>query len=679
LKPTPSPSTADPTFLPTTYTASVAPSPKPTASPTTVTNTQRPSNIYERYGSTGNVYFYPDTEEVCNDLEIDIRFSLKLDYNSKFPLYFSTPGLTSGPCNTDTVVGQNLTEIAIKENNQFSVNFQEGRYENLFMDSMLVVTLVDVINLKIVANTNYRILIDRSVGLKRACLYNATWKVQAKTPDGRVAYTGKLNLNEVYQKKCFMFHTRLQFISPTLQYFAGINMSFYAGFIMDSTTKIDIALPGFTTYDNAKYPLNQGISNGSDYVKQRGEDFIFSEYSTNSGTNWTIRWYEAGRKSQNKMFNNETFIRLSLPSGWLTPKQYWIYLPRDKSKIVPICGHPTNDPKFTFKVNSKKIFINTTRFSQTDAVGSGCTTMSNCNSHGMCDFCTQKCNCYDGFGSAKDMAYAVSNDFLPDCSARACPVGRATGKVSAVYGGNMHPLTECSNNGICDRSAGECKCFSGFGGSACEKMDCPIGPNGQVCSGRGMCTSIKALTYKKAALPLLSSTGVYTYGFRRDTYSATNTWDADLGRMCLCDSSWTVGFGSGETNTAEYFGPACEYRHCPSGDDPFTRNVDETNCQGKTSPSGGSDVGALGNKCHVDCSNRGVCDFKTGECFCLPGYFGVNCAKRQWVDGKIIRKDDKISGYNAGYTSTGIYRDSANYEYDRAKPHEEFFEGVYGV
>jgi EGF-like domain len=30
--------------------------------------------------------------------------------------------------------------------------------------------------------------------------------------------------------------------------------------------------------------------------------------------------------------------------------------------------------------------------------------------------------------------------------------------------------------------------------------------------------------------------------------------------------------------------------------------------------------GAPGNKCHVDCSEQGVCDTKTGICKCFKGY-----------------------------------------------------------
>jgi hypothetical protein len=64
---------------------------------------------------------------------------------------------------------------------------------------------------------------------------------------------------------------------------------------------------------------------------------------------------------------------------------------------------------------------------------------------------------------------------------------------------------------------------------------------------------------------------------------------------------------------------------CPSGDDPLTVGVDETDCSGKLA-DGGFGTGALGNKCHVDCANQGVCDYSSGVCRCYEGFYGSNCA-----------------------------------------------------
>jgi len=119
------------------------------------------------------------------------------------------------------------------------------------------------------------------------------------------------------------------------------------------------------------------------------------------------------------------------------------------------------------------------------------------------------------------------------------------------------------------------------------------------------------------ALPLNNLT---TYqGFPDST-----TWDEEMIYGCVCDSEWTVGLGSGERQEPEWFGPDCSQRHCPSADDPRTESVDETNCLGKKAKWSNA-KGLAGNVCHVDCSNRGTCDFKTGQCSCYEGYFGLAC------------------------------------------------------
>ena len=36
-------------------------------------------------------------------------------------------------------------------------------------------------------------------------------------------------------------------------------------------------------------------------------------------------------------------------------------------------------------------------------------------------------------------------------------------------------------------------------------------------------------------------------------------------------------------------------------------------------------VGQAGNKCHVECSRRGLCNWQTGVCSCFEGFAGHNC------------------------------------------------------
>jgi hypothetical protein len=192
-----------------------------------------------------------------------------------------------------------------------------------------------------------------------------------------------------------------------------------------------------------------------------------------------------------------------------------------------------------------------------------------------------------------------------------CPHDRAwvdvpTGEYTA------HANAECSNKGICDPMTGFCTCFPGFTGNACQRKQCPSD-----CSGHGRCVSMREMATLPHALPLSAAEVKY------EGYEDTITWDQDKIYGCVCDSSWAVGLGSGQKQQPEYFGPDCSLRHCPSGNDPNTQ-VDEENCAGKLAV-GGKGTGVTGNKCHVDCSNRGICDYTTGLCECFSGYGGESC------------------------------------------------------
>jgi hypothetical protein len=89
-------------------------------------------------------------------------------------------------------------------------------------------------------------------------------------------------------------------------------------------------------------------------------------------------------------------------------------------------------------------------------------------------------------------------------------------------------------------------------------------------------------------------------------------WDHDTLTACICDSSWPVGLERGEIQQSEWFGPDCSLRHCPSGDDPTTPYVNETEGEGVVA-AGGRGIGLAGNALHVDCSNLGICNHGDGE------------------------------------------------------------------
>ena len=251
---------------------------------------------------------------------------------------------------------------------------------------------------------------------------------------------------------------------------------------------------------------------------------------------------------------------------------------------------------------------------------------NNCNGHGRCISLGSgpTCECAIGWGNTDDITEYRS----PGCDKRVCPAGEAWASSAIQRRGGVtsaHLLRECSNVGICNRDSGECACPYGYFGEACEKKGCP-----NDCSGHGRCLSMQQLSQKADALPLSAFVQNDTYAqflglgeFLNGSYYSA-AWDAHKLYGCLCDSSWAVGLGAGERQSPEWFGPDCSMRHCPSADDPLTTTVDETDCFNTT--TGPTPVnGSVGNLCHVDCANRGVCNYRTGACACFKGHYGHDC------------------------------------------------------
>ena len=259
------------------------------------------------------------------------------------------------------------------------------------------------------------------------------------------------------------------------------------------------------------------------------------------------------------------------------------------------------------------IFLGERRLTKAELTGTLC--LNSCSGHGKCMISRKHgaaCRCYIGWGAKTD----ITSYRAPDCSSQSCPSGKAWAWV-ATNNVSSHSIRECSNRGICDHSTGNCNCAPGYTGMACDRRLCP-----NDCSGHGRCLSMKMLASHVDAWPLSLSSS-YISRSNLGPVASDTPWDDSMIFGCLCDSSWPVGLGQGQRQASEWFGPDCSRRHCPTGDDPQTAH-NETNCYG-VKANGGNGIGELGNLCHVDCSNRGICDYTSGSCRCFQDFYGPNC------------------------------------------------------
>lgn len=115
--------------------------------------------------------------------------------------------------------------------------------------------------------------------------------------------------------------------------------------------------------------------------------------------------------------------------------------------------------------------------------------------------------------------------------------GLSENMANEVTATRAHRYAECSNVGLCDRTSGDCKCFPGYEGSACQRHSCPTAVEGTYCSGHGIC----------------ESTGDY-YKVKA---SETPNWEFDKFYKCKCDKGWD--------------GIMCDSRICPTGIDPVVQ------------------------------------------------------------------------------------------------------------
>jgi hypothetical protein len=145
----------------------------------------------------------------------------------------------------------------------------------------------------------------------------------------------------------------------------------------------------------------------------------------------------------------------------------------------------------TFYRNTTIFLDNSRVLDYWPGIGKGCSLQGQCRGKGICNFCYETCECFEGYGSAEDLI-GTGSSMNSDCSSSntplsvvnviffflhtsfiffslgVCPTGKAIADIATDVL-VAHGRAECSNRGNCNRLTGECECFHPFTGSACEK------------------------------------------------------------------------------------------------------------------------------------------------------------------------------------------------------------------
>jgi len=267
------------------------------------------------------------------------------------------------------------------------------------------------------------------------------------------------------------------------------------------------------------------------------------------------------------------------------------------------------------------------------------------------------------------------------CQHKMCPMGNAWfHEASADNSAHTYASGgqwECSNRGTCDHTQGKCICQSPFTGSACELMTCGSNTTAAACSDSGTCSNMAELaisggtTYAAWDAEMIQGCACrsgfyhgplegdisdfihYTCELRTcptgDDPHTTGQVDEVQRVYCAASSgTFTLSFGGATTTDIPYNSAPSAIENalealatikgvtvtlksgashaCGSNsayfDVTFTHNHGDLALMATTVTSGSisSAQEVLGTKEEAECSNRGICNRRSGRCKCFTGY-----------------------------------------------------------
>jgi hypothetical protein len=179
-------------------------------------------------------------------------------------------------------------------------------------------------------------------------------------------------------------------------------------FYLNASDEIYVRMPRMTSGDGS------GASGPSFEIHQHSWATLF-----------TLEWHEHEHtKSQSTPFPLSN-LTLRVREGRLVSpsRAYEIVISRSNG-IRAQCSFVENDELFMMGTNASKAIEQVMRpMDQVFGIGPACRSLLDCNGHGSCDACRQRCICDDGFGAdLNNGSVAAPRDVTIDCSRRTCQV-----------------------------------------------------------------------------------------------------------------------------------------------------------------------------------------------------------------------------------------------------------------